>query len=79
MPWQMDDHLELVTIGPNGRSRLHGLDPAATCRWSHRGALEVHQRQLGQASVQITMDRYSHLLDESYADESDKLEPALWK
>lgn len=34
--------------------------------------------QLGHASTQITMDRYSHLLDQSYADESDKLEAALF-
>jgi integrase len=34
--------------------------------------------QLGHASAQITMDRYSHLLDQSYADESDKLEAALF-
>jgi integrase len=34
--------------------------------------------QLGHASVQITMDRYSHLLDQSYADESAKLEAALF-
>jgi integrase len=34
--------------------------------------------QLGHASVQITMDRYSHLFDQSYSDESDKLEAALF-
>ena len=28
--------------------------------------------------MQITMDRYSHLLDQSYADESDELETALF-
>ena len=33
--------------------------------------------QLGHASVQITLDRYGHLFDQSYADESAKLEKAL--
>lgn len=34
--------------------------------------------QLGHASVQITLDRYGHLLDQSYTDESAKLEAALF-
>ncbi len=34
--------------------------------------------QLGHASVQITIDRYSHLFDQSYSDESAKLEQALF-
>ena len=34
--------------------------------------------QLGHAGVQITMDCYGHLLDRSYADESGKLEAALF-
>jgi integrase len=34
--------------------------------------------QLGHASTQITMDRYSHLLDQSYTDESNKLEAVLF-
>ena len=34
--------------------------------------------QLGHASSQITLDRYSHLFDQSYADESAKLEAALF-
>lgn len=34
--------------------------------------------QLGHASAQITMDRYAHLFDQSYGDESDKLEAALF-
>jgi hypothetical protein len=33
--------------------------------------------QLGHAGVQITLDRYGHLFDQSYADESAKLEKAL--
>jgi len=33
---------------------------------------------LGHASSQITLDRYSHLLDQSYSDESEKLEAALF-
>ena len=32
--------------------------------------------QLGHASVQITMDRYSHLFDGAYSDVSDELERA---
>ena len=34
--------------------------------------------QLGHASVQITMDRYSHLFDGAYSDVNDELERA-WK
>jgi integrase len=34
--------------------------------------------QLGHASVQITLDRYGHLMDQSYGDETDKLEAALF-
>jgi integrase len=34
--------------------------------------------QLGHASVQITLDRYGHLFDQSYGDESAKLEEALF-
>ena len=34
--------------------------------------------QLGHASSQITLDRYGHLLDQSYSDESAKLEQALF-
>jgi hypothetical protein len=34
--------------------------------------------QLGHASVQITMDRYSHLFDGAYSDVNDELEQA-WK
>ncbi len=34
--------------------------------------------QLGHASVQITLDRYSHLFDQSYTDESAKPEAALF-
>jgi hypothetical protein len=34
--------------------------------------------QLGHASVQITMDRYSHLFDGAYSDVSDELEQA-WR
>ena len=32
--------------------------------------------QLGHASVQITMDRYSHVFDGAYSDVSDELEKA---
>lgn len=37
---------------------------------------KVISEQLGHASVQITMDRYSHLFDGAYADVSDELEQA---
>jgi integrase len=33
--------------------------------------------QLGHASVRITMDRYGHLMDQSYGDASDRLDAAL--
>lgn len=34
--------------------------------------------QLGHASSQITLDRYGHLFDQGYSDESEKLEAALF-
>jgi integrase len=34
--------------------------------------------QLGHASVQITLDRYGHLMDQSYGDASAALEAALF-
>jgi integrase len=34
--------------------------------------------QLGHASVQITLDRYGHLMDQSYGDASERLEAALF-
>jgi integrase len=34
--------------------------------------------QLGHASVQITLDRYGHLMDRSYGDASERLESALF-
>jgi integrase len=34
--------------------------------------------QLGHASVQITLDRYGHLMDQSYGDASGRLEAALF-
>src|SRR5262249_19246530 len=34
--------------------------------------------QLGHASVQITLGRYGHLVDQSYGDASDRLEAALF-
>jgi hypothetical protein len=34
--------------------------------------------QLGHASVQITLDRYGHLMDQSYGDASDALEASLF-
>ena len=37
---------------------------------------KVISDQLGHASVQITMDRYSHLCEHAYSDVSDELEKA---
>jgi integrase len=34
--------------------------------------------QLGHASIQITLDRYGHLMDQSYGDASNRLEEALF-
>ena len=34
--------------------------------------------QLGHPSVQITLDRYGHLMDQSYGDASDRLEATLF-
>ena len=34
--------------------------------------------QLGHASTQITLDRYGHLMDQSYGDASARLEAALF-
>jgi integrase len=34
--------------------------------------------QLGHASIQITLDRYGHLMDQSYGDASERLENALF-
>lgn len=34
--------------------------------------------QLGHASVKITMDRYGHLMDQSYGDASDRLDATLF-
>jgi integrase len=34
--------------------------------------------QLGHASIQITLDRYGHLMDQSVGDASDRLEAALF-
>jgi integrase len=34
--------------------------------------------QLGHASIQITLDRYGHLMDQSCGDASDRLEAALF-
>ena len=39
---------------------------------------KVISEQLGHASVQITLDRYGHLMDQSYGDASAALEAALF-
>jgi integrase len=59
--------------------RFHDLRHTFASLLVHQGAHPKYiSEQLGHASVQITMDRYSHLFDQSYGDESAKLEAALF-
>jgi hypothetical protein len=59
------------------RVRFHDLRHTFASLLIAQGAHPKYiSEQLGHASVQITMDRYSHLFDQSYVDESDKLEQA---
>ena len=61
------------------RMRFHDLRHTFASLLIAQGAHPKYiSEQLGHASVQITMDRYSHLMDQSYSDESDKLEAALF-
>jgi hypothetical protein len=51
----------------------------SVCRLVKRShVLSVQWVSLGHASVQITLDRYGHLMDQSYGDASDRLEAALF-
>lgn len=57
------------------RMRFHDLRHSFASLLIAQGAHPKYiSEQLGHASAQITMDRYSHLFDQSYSDESDKLE-----
>jgi integrase len=59
--------------------RFHDLRHTFASLLIHQGAhTEFVSEQLGHASSQITLDRYGHLLDQSYSDESEKLEAALF-
>jgi hypothetical protein len=60
------------------RMRFHDLRHTFASLLIAQGAhVKYISEQLGHASVQITLDRYGHLFDQSYADESAKLEKAL--
>jgi integrase len=59
--------------------RFHDLRHSYASVLIEQGAHpKVISDQLGHASVQITMDRYSHLFEGAYSDVSDELEKA-WK
>jgi integrase len=59
------------------RIRFHDLRHSYASVLIAQGAHpKVISDQLGHASVQITMDRYSHLFDGSYSDVNDELERA---
>lgn len=59
--------------------RFHDLRHSYASVLIQQGAHpKVISDQLGHASVQITMDRYSHLFDGAYSDVNDELEQA-WK
>jgi integrase len=61
------------------RVRFHDLRHSYASVLIEQGAHpKVISDQLGHASVQITMDRYSHLFDGAYSDVNDELEQA-WK
>jgi integrase len=59
------------------RVRFHDLRHSYASVLIAQGAHpKVISDQLGHASVQITMDRYSHLFDGAYSDVNDELERA---
>ena len=59
--------------------RFHDLRHTFASLLIQQGAHPKYvSEQLGHASSQITLDRYSHLFETSYADESAKLEAALF-
>jgi hypothetical protein len=58
--------------------RFHDLRHTFASLLIAQGAhVKYISEQLAHASVQITLDRYGHLFDQSYTDESAKLEKAL--
>ena len=58
-------------------TRFHDLRHSYASVLIEQGAHpKVISDQLGHASVQITIDRYSHLFDGAYSDVSDELEKA---
>jgi integrase len=60
-------------------SRFHDLRHTFASLLIQQGSHPKYvSEQLGHASSQITLDRYSHLFDTSYSDESEKLEQALF-
>ncbi len=60
------------------QSRFHHLRHTFASLLIAQGAhVNYISEQLGHASVQITLDRYGHLFDQSYGDESAKLEAAF--
>ncbi len=60
--------------------RFHDLRHSFASLLIEQGAhVKYISEQLGHASVQTTLDRYGHLFDQSYTDESAKLEAALQK
>ena len=64
---------------PTGSSSFHDLRHTFASLLIAQGAhLKLISEQLGHASVQITLDRYGHLMDQSYGDASDRLEAALF-
>jgi integrase len=61
------------------RIRFHDLRHSFASLLIAEGAHpKLISEQLGHASVQITLDRYGHLIDQSYGDASDRLEAALF-
>jgi integrase len=60
------------------RMRFHDLRHTyASLLIAQDAHVKYISEQLGHASVQTTLDRYGHLFDQSYADESARLEKAL--
>ena len=59
--------------------RFHDLRHSFASLMIAQGAHpKLISEQLGHASVQITLDRYGHLMDQSYGDASEQLEAALF-
>lgn len=62
-----------------GHVRFHDLRHTYASLLIAQGAHpKLISEQLGHASVQITLDRYGHLMDQSYGDATDQLETALF-